>query len=812
MNANLKKSFADVTRRKGRTLMVTLGVFIGVLGLTGVNFIQQTLLSAFTYSTGAAANSPDITLMVNRLDPTLAPTLAAVPNVQAVQMQSVFAAQWRISATPGQAPITIVSYPDLQQAPITPFQLASGRYPGAGEIVLEYGDQELQPVAIGDTVTLGAGQTTTTTLRVVGFARTQGLPSPAGSGIARGYMSEAAIHQAFGSSVAAPNGQEPQVQAEMAFKVRQISRVTTTADALAQTLRANGVTVLGVNVNQPFNQQRIATVNGVFTLLLMLSILAVMLSALLILNTVITLIAEQTPIIGALKAIGGTRGAIVRGYLVSVVIYSTLGTLPAIALGLLLGYPLASYLASNSIRLAVGPFTIFPWIIILGLAVGFGVPLLAALLPLWIGTRITVHEALSAYGVSAGRAGRAGHRFARRAPRLSWVSQTTWLGLRGVFRKRWRAALTLLTLTLAGATFLVAQTATAATNQTTANAFAPYHYDVLAQVYAQNAPLVAQISALPNVGRVERYREAEGAESRWGQLLLLGFQPDTRLYIPQLISGRWLSPSDTNAALINEEAATATGLHVGDTLTLSSVQYFNGQPTPGHQVTWTIIGVIHQPMDGLGQIGTMITSVESVNQFFGDPADLTPELLIQARDHAQGSVDTLTRQIDHLVSEGNANGGQVSGGPVATRQQEVQYRQQSWLIFYALLYSVALIVGAVGVLGLANALAASVLERRREIGLLRAMGASSWRVARVFWVEGMALGGIAWLLGALLGLPLAYGFIQVMSKLVFRVDFILAPSALVVMLAAVLIIATLASVIPALQASRVRIADMLRYE
>ncbi len=808
MSASLKKSFADVTRRKGRTLMVTLGIFIGVLGLTGVTFIQQTILSAFTYSTGSAANSPDITLLVNRLDPALTPQLAAVPNVQVVQMQSAFSTQWRVSATPGHVPITLVSYPDLQHVSITPFQLTSGRYPGAGEIVLEYGDQNIQPVSIGDTVTVDASQTTTTTLRVVGLARTQGLPSPAGSGIARGYMSEAAIHQAFGSGVATPNSQEPQVQDEMVFKVQQIGQVTTTADALAQTLRANGVTVLGVNINQPFNQQRIATINGVFTLLLMLSILAVLLSALLILNTVITLIAEQTPIIGALKAIGGTRDAIVRGYLVLVVIYSMLGTLPAIALGLLLGYPLASSLASAS-SLAVGPFTIFPWIIILGLAVGFGVPLLSALLPLWMGTRITVREALSAYGVSAGRPG---NRRFRLAQRLSWVSQTTWLGLRGVFRKRWRAALTLLTLTLAGAIFLAVQTATAATNQATANAFAPYHYDVLAQIYAQNAPLVAQISALPNVGRVERYREAEGAESQWGQLLLLGFQPDTRLYTPQLISGRWLSPGDTNAALINEEAATATGLHVGDTLTLSSVQYFNGHSTPGNQATWTIVGVVHQPMDGLGQIGAVMTSVENVNQLFGDPADLTPELLIQARNHSPDAVDALTRQVDQLINGGNANGGHVNGGQTETRLQEVQYRQQSWLIFYILLYSVALIVGAVGVLGLANALAASVLERRREIGLLRAMGAGSWRVARIFWVEGLALGGIAWLLGALLGLPLAYGFIQVIRKLVFRVDFILAPSALVVMLAAVLLIAALASVIPALQASRMRIADMLRYE
>src|SRR5258706_14749505 len=139
-------------------------------------------------------------------------------------------------------------------------------------------------------------------------------------------------------------------------------------------------------------------------------------------------------------------------------------------------------------------------------------------------------------------------------------------------------------------------------------------------------------------------------------------------------------------------------------------------------------------MDSLGQIGTVMSWVENVIHFFADPADLTPELLIEARDHSQGAVDALTRQVDQLVNGGNANGGQTE-----TRQQEVQYRQQSWLIFYALLYSVALIVGAVGILGLANALAASVLERRREIGLLRAMGASSFRVARVFWVEGVAL-------------------------------------------------------------------------
>src|SRR5260221_1995456 len=158
-------------------------------------------------------------------------------------------------------------------------------------------------------------------------------------------------------------------------------------------------------------------------------------------------------------------------------------------------------------------------------------------------------------------------------------------------------------------------------------------------------------------------------------------------------------------------------------------------------------------MEQLGQIGTVIHWVENVNHFFGDPADLTPELLIQAGDHSQGALDALTKQVDQLVNAGNANGGHVNGGLVSTRQQQVQYRQQSWLIFYALLYSVALIVGAVGILGLTNALAASVLERRREIGLLRAMGASDWRGARRFLGPGRGLGGLALGVRALPGLP-----------------------------------------------------------
>jgi putative ABC transport system permease protein len=76
------------------------------------------------------------------------------------------------------------------------------------------------------------------------------------------------------------------------------------------------------------------------------------------------------------------------------------------------------------------------------------------------------------------------------------------------------------------------------------------------------------------------------------------------------------------------------------------------------------------------------------------------------------------------------------------------------------IYVLAIIVALVGLLGLFNTLSTSVIERRLEIAILRSMGATGRHVAVVFWIEGMALALIAWALGAILGIPGAYGLVN----------------------------------------------------
>jgi ABC-type antimicrobial peptide transport system permease subunit len=504
-----------------------------------------------------------------------------------------------------------------------------------------------------------------------------------------------------------------------------------------------------------------------------------------------------------------------RGYLLTVAIYTVLATLPAVALGLYSGNFLASSLAPQ-VPLELGPFAIAPWVVALSLAVGLGVPMLAALFPLWNGTRVTVRTALSAYGVAGVDAGQGRGALARLGQRLTWVSQTTWLGLRGLFRKRWRATLALMTLSLVSACFLIVQTATASVHDTISAVRAPLAADMTVNFRdpAYFATIQERLQALPNVNAVERYGGTNAA-TRWGTLQTYGYEPDTQLYHYQLTSGRWMAPGDSNVILLSDAALAKTGLTLGDTITLTN----NFGATS--EVTLTIIGAVKQTIDVLGWIGAAVLPVDTLYRLKGvgrdNPAQAASQILIGARDRSQGAINQLAAQVSAVVNPGGASSddpGYYSGanGTIDTIHEYVTRRQSDAALLYYLLYALALVVGAVGALGLANALLTSVLERRREIGLLRAMGASGRRVAHVFLVESLSLGSLAWLIGAALGLPLAWAFVQTFAWTVMPVDFSLEPFAFAASLVAVIVIATIATLAPAWRASRQRIATALRYE
>ncbi|MBV9258431.1 MAG: hypothetical protein JO215_10470, partial [Ktedonobacteraceae bacterium] len=237
LSASLRKSLTDVTRRKGRTLLVVLGIFIGIFGLTAINITQDQLFAAFAYSVGSQTTHPDLIVDVDRLDPELVPALRRVPNVKQVQEETTLSTQWHVSRAPGHVDLMIISYPDLRHIPLTPFELTSGRYPGTGEIVMEYGDVAIQPFNIGDLVTVDTAHGVAR-LRVVGLARTPGV-NPATTDSAHGYVREDVLQSlpTFTDAVTAPV-LGPLRLSHIEVKVASITQVSATAHSLGPLLQA----------------------------------------------------------------------------------------------------------------------------------------------------------------------------------------------------------------------------------------------------------------------------------------------------------------------------------------------------------------------------------------------------------------------------------------------------------------------------------------------------------------------------------------------------------------------------------------------
>ncbi len=782
------KSIADVTRRKGRTLIVVLSIFIGVFGLTGINVFAFKITDAYTRQQDRS-HYPDIVFSVNHVDNALIQQISAVPNVQTVQAQMMGRFQWQTTSDP--IAMDIEAFPDPQHVALGRFDLVKGRYPGPGEVVLEMSDVALQSFSISDVIQV-KGPSGTVPLRVVGMVQTSGLPAVRSSKVAQAYMRITDLSRMLGTTTAN----------SIAVKLRDINAVHDTAQVLSSLFQkehiAAHVTMLQSGIDAELGLDFIL---GFFNLVRTLAAGAIVVSCFLIINTLTTLVAEQMKIIGTMKAVGGTRSTVLLSYLFTVFIYSILGTFLGLVLGIAIGYVGASQFARLKL-FDLGPFSIPLSVFLMGIAAGIAVPLLAALLTLLDGTRITVREALSAYGVTSVGSSRWQRLIAER---LLWLPQTVWLGVRGIFRKRNRAIMTIVALMLSGVTFLAVTTFTYSIDQMVAHLRENYTYDMTVATanypasFHHSLPQLQQIvGALPDVALVEG-GSSTGARTVWGVLELEGLAVNTQVYHKPIVAGRWFKPGERDVLLLDEQTLLQAHFSVGDTITLTNDK--------GHQFHWKIIGAIHDSPTEVQFGSVAITSIENVNLLDEDPANSIGALYIQARNHSPAVLSQLEQQVDQVLQQQQENIDLAS-----TKQEQLDADERSALSICVVFYVAAAGVALVGILGLYNTLTNSVLERQREIGVWRSMGASNWQVSRVFWIEGLALVCLAWLLGAIVGVPVAYGFMNLVSQWLFPVPFAFDLASLPLMLLALVIIATLACFGPTARASRARIAAILRYE
>jgi len=135
-------------------------------------------------------------------------------------------------------------------------------------------------------------------------------------------------------------------------------------------------------------------------------------------------------------------------------------------------------------------------------------------------------------------------------------------------------------------------------------------------------------------------------------------------------------------------------------------------------------------------------------------------------------------------------------------------------ILVVFLLIMAILTAIVGSMGLTGTMGMNVLERTREIGIMRAIGADDRAVMRTVIAEGIVIGSISFALAIVLSVPFTYGLSAIVSLAVFQtpIHVVFTYLGYSIWLGLVLVLSTFASILPARNAARLTIREVLAYE
>lgn len=783
----------DLASHFTRTLLVVLSIAVGVFAFGVIISTRATILDELRSSYGSA-NPATLVLVTDPFGDDLVKTLAQEPEVGAIEARRLVKARIQ-SSTGAWYDLQLAVVPDFDQMRVGKLAFEKGTWPPPKrEMIIERSSFATvglplgQPAKVempgGDQYQLRlAGEAHDTTTLPVSIARTT-----------YGYITTdtaewLGLPRTFN-----------QLQVVLAEPKPSQARILEVKQQLEDRLKRSGRELHSSQIPGPHPAE-----NNLPALLLILTILgglALLLSSFLIVNTITAILAQQTRQIGILKSIGAHTRQITRLYVGMVIIFGALAIVLSVPLAVLGANRFAGFI-SLQLNFDINGLKIPLWVFALEITVGLLVPILTALQPILATTRISVREAITDYGIS-GETGKKTH-IDHALERIKALPRPLLLSLRNTFRRKGRLIRTLAALVLSGAIFMSVLTVRASLFQTLSDSIALRKYD--AMVTFNTSYRVQQVEqearAVPGVTAVESWgynttvrKRPDGSQS--DTIILHAPPANTKMIEPNMIQGRWLLEDDANAVVVSSNFFTKErGLKVGDTvvLTINEDDY-----------SLIIVGVTQELQ--APNAPALLYMNNSYYTRIVNTIGRTNGIRLTTAQHNSGREQELAQAIQRQFDQ--------HGLPVRTLTTIADDRDQattSFGLLTSILAVMSLLIGVVGGLGLMGTMSINVIERTREIGIMRAIGASNGAVQQIVICEGLVIGLIAWVIGAAISLPMsrimsiAIGTQLIQTPLHYTFN----PYGPLIWLAVVLGIAALASFVPARRASSITVREVLSY-
>jgi putative ABC transport system permease protein len=781
-----RKMLRDAWLHKARTLLVVAAVAIG-LTAAGALLDAWALVQRVTETTYVGSLPPAATLRLDRVGPDLVAAIRALPAVAEVRARRTVMASAQAGAISRRA--VLYALDDFTRADIGRLHSETGSWPPRdGEITIERSSLEFSGATVGDSLLLGVADSTPRNLPVAGVVRDVGLAPGWMENLVYGFVTPATLAQ-LGA---------PAEFNEVQIRVRDPNADRAAVRRVAQDVKAlaeeQGRRVFNVDVPVPGQHIHAAQMDSLMLTQGAFGLLALLVCALLVVNLVAAMLAGQVREIGIMKSIGAGSAQIAQMYFGFAGALGLLATAVSLPLAIVIGREYARFKV-DMLNFPLAGQSIPAWTIALQVAIGIAIPIAAAAFPVVRGCRLPVATALHDIGIADAAAPRE-----RRTFGLDGLGRPLLLSIGNAFRKRGRLVLTLLTLVVGGAVYLGAANLRAAVIGSVDELFASQHYDFVLRLAGSATPerVEAAATAVAGVDQAEAWAGARAthafADGTQGEAFqLVGLPHEPKLMSENVMRGRWLGSGGNEMVVGLRVARDDPDLDLGATVTL----LIDDKPA-----TWTIVGVTDS-----GPMAVAYTSRQVLAALRGQDRAAALVVRTQARNPAL-QLDVIQR----LRGELEQADASVSSSQRVDESRRVI--EDHLLMVVQFLGAMSWVMILVGGMGLASTMSLAVMERTREIGVLRAIGAHHRDILLLVEIEGLVIALLAWLIALPLSVPMSIALGDAFGRIMFPVptSYVPAFAGMLGWLVLVVIVAMLACAWPALRAMRVPPAAALAYE
>ena len=785
-----RKVWRDLWDNKLRTLLVIMATAVGIFAIGSIFGSSGMMRDQMTRS-HVESNAPHITFYTSRFQEETLDVIRREPGVAAAEGEATASFRWRLSGEADWRQGMVFARQNPGQQAMYPIELMDGQWPDDRTLAVERMSASYFDLPPGTTIEVDVGRYPRPVELTSRFRHPYTPPPQIGMGNATFLASP--------ETVAWLTGEEEGLSTiNLQLDSFSQEKAEAAVEQLKDRLETMGIYVGYHEIVDPGVHWGQEMIDAVYTILTILGLLSLSLSGFMIINVMNATIVQQVWQIGVMKVFGATKGRVIRIYLATALIYGLLSLTIAVPLGALATHFLSVQLL-DLFNIIVHDFQVVPAALGIQFITGLAVPVISAAIPVLGGVRVSPHEAINTHGLR----GSFGHGVLDRLlGRIRSLPRPLALSLRNTFRHKARITLTLIALLIGGAMFMMVLSVSDSFTNTVNVLLDDFGFDALV-LFDRPYHIQRLIGATEDVDGVTDAEvwgnQSAQLELKNGEALdvgVWGVPQESAMFSPRIAAGRPLLPGDEEAILLNHKIATDEEIDVGETITLTIGR---------RESTWTVVGLI-----------------VNINNNSQDNFVPFTALAEQTGNAGHGSSIMITG--DGAMSRDQEALIEALRAAYKTRQIGATYFQSanevretnaaSFDVIVTLMVAMALLSAAVGGIGLASTMAINVVERRREIGVMRATGATSQSIVGIFVVEGVLIGAMSWLLAT----PVSYPGAQLMSRalgqslLNLPLDFTYSIGGMALWLALVLTISALASLWPALRATKVSVRESLAYE